>query len=192
LRLFVAVNLPAAERDRIWKATGVLRNVSGVRWTVPDAYHVTIKFLGSAGADQVPAIVEALRSAARKVRPFDLSLGRFGAFPDWRRPRVFWVGAEAPGILALQPVVEEHIAPLGFPAEARPFHPHVTVGRARRDLAAGAAAGLARTADRIRFAARVHIGTVELMQSHTTLDGSRYSIVASAVLGNGEVEKTGA
>jgi len=190
--LFVAVNLPAAERERIWRATAAFRRVAPVRWTAADSFHVTLKFLGNVDPARVPAVSEALRIAARQSPPFELALQGFGAFPDWRRPRIFWVGAEAPGINVLQRVVEDEIGPLGFPGEARPFHPHVTVGRASRDLPRGDAAELARMSDRFDYSARLRIETVELMQSHTTPNGSRYSVVATAGLGNGEGWETGA
>lgn len=145
-----------------------------------------MKFLGNADAQRVPDLVDALQQAAGESQPFDLSLHGFGAFPDWRRPRVLWIGAEAPGILRLQKVVEERVAPLGFPGEARPFHPHVTLGRANRDLSRRDAAELARSAERFGYSELVRIDTVELMQSDTTPSGAKYTVVASAGLGGGE------
>jgi len=45
------------------------------------------------------------------------------------------VGVDEPrGILAeLQRAVEREVAPLGYPAEDRPFSPHLTLGRVRRE-----------------------------------------------------------
>lgn len=186
MRLFVAVNLPPAEQNRIRQAAAPLRRLSGVRWTNSDSLHITLKFLGSVEETRVPAIIAALCGAGGEARPFDLALRGFGAFPDLRRPRIFWVGATGPGILKLQSVVEEWIGPLGFPGEARPFHPHVTIGRANREMARAEAAEVARAADRFDYEARLSVRTVELMQSHPVPGGVRYTAVASADLGCGE------
>src|SRR5439155_877838 len=75
----------------------------------------------------------ALGRAAAGARPLPLALGEFGVFPDFQRPRVVWAGITADSRLEiLQHRVEQEFAPLGFPTEARPFRPHVTLGRAAR------------------------------------------------------------
>jgi 2'-5' RNA ligase len=57
-----------------------------------------------------------------------------GCFPNARRPRVVWIGLQEPtGALArLRDRIENHVAPLGFPTEKRPFRPHLTLGRVQR------------------------------------------------------------
>ena len=46
MRLFVALNLPKKERDRIYRASRILRDCElPVRWKEPEHYHVTLKFL---------------------------------------------------------------------------------------------------------------------------------------------------
>ena len=47
MRLFVALNLPKKDRERIHRATRKLRDEElPVRWVGMDAFHVTLKFLG--------------------------------------------------------------------------------------------------------------------------------------------------
>ena len=48
LRLFVAVDVPAVVRDFLRNAIRPLHEaIPGARWTRPDAWHITMKFLGS-------------------------------------------------------------------------------------------------------------------------------------------------
>ena len=47
MRLFIALNLPKKERERVHRAARRLRESDmPVRWIDPDHYHVTLKFLG--------------------------------------------------------------------------------------------------------------------------------------------------
>ena len=52
MRLFVALNLPKKERDRIFRASKVLREGElPVSWVEPEHYHVTSKFLAEVQVD---------------------------------------------------------------------------------------------------------------------------------------------
>jgi 2'-5' RNA ligase len=54
----------------------------------------------------------------------------FGFFPNARRPRVLWVGVEAPGALQeLGKKIESAMERHGFGREDRPFTPHLTLAR---------------------------------------------------------------
>ena len=96
MRIFVALNLPKKERERIHRAARALREEDlPVRWVDPDAYHVTLKFLGDVRPEKVTDIEEALGRVANSTAPFELDLGGFGAFPTIRNPRVVWLGVDA-------------------------------------------------------------------------------------------------
>ena len=47
------------------------------------------------GAGSKPSYLEAADSIARRHRHFDLTLGSVGAFPNFRRARVVWMGVES-------------------------------------------------------------------------------------------------
>jgi 2'-5' RNA ligase len=55
-----------------------------------------------------------------------------GCFPNRRNPRVFWVGIEDDSgeLLRLQKRIDAVMVRFGVEPESRPFHPHVTLGRA--------------------------------------------------------------
>jgi 2'-5' RNA ligase len=183
VRLFVAVNLPDAIRRDLFERLDPIRGVgTGVRWLEPNNFHITLKFLGSVQDTQIESIQDGLWAAAAQVPAFELTLSRFGAFPNFRRARVYWVGVEDDGWLGrLQSAVEQQIAPLGFPTEARPFHPHITVGRANQLTAAELGAVEASSAP-FPFRETISVSSMELMESKLSPKGARYEPVFSALL----------
>jgi len=82
---------------------------------------------------RVPELVREVAAATRGAQRFALALGDVAAFPSARRPKVIAVGVgpEAP-LAALAAAVERGVVAAGFPAEPRPFRPHLTLGRAHR------------------------------------------------------------
>lgn len=92
----------------------------------PDNFHITLAFIGNADLDYA----RCLRQAAAKVRaaPFTLQLDRLGYF---KKPRIAWIGpSHSPEVFAaLHSSLVDALTVCGFVAEARPFHPHVTLLR---------------------------------------------------------------
>lgn len=175
----MAVNLPAEVRDAVWAAAEPARRGSPpVRWVGSDGIHVTLKFLGEVAEDRLDEVRAALGRAARGIRPFTLELADGGVFPGPTRPRVFWAGiVPEPQLELLQHAVEQEIAPLGFPTEARAFRPHVTLGRAERDAAPG---DLRRAAERLAaaaFSGSALVESVDLMRSTLSPRGAAYAVV---------------
>jgi 2'-5' RNA ligase len=176
--MFVALNLPQATRRALWEAIEPLRrDALPVRWVEPDAIHVTLKFLGEAPETRAGELKDALRRAAGGAPPMPLTLQGFGAFPEVTRPRVLWAGIDAePALELLQHAVEREFAPLGFPTEARPFHPHVTLARAARDARAPAFRGLEDRFETLRFTETVMIESLDLMRSRPSPRGASYEV----------------
>lgn len=178
MRVFLALNLPEATRQALWQATAPLRDAGfPIRWVRPEGIHLTLKFLGEVAEQRDPELAAALTRTVRGARALPLALGGFGAFPDFQRPRVVWVGvAPDPSLELLQNQVEEAFAPLGFPTEARPFRPHLTLGRAGRDGRSRDFAGLEAALGRLEFAETVVVGSVDLMQSMLQSGGAVYQV----------------
>lgn len=184
MRLFVAINLPEAERVRLYDATASLRDSRlPVRWVSLDALHLTLEFLGEVAASGVSMIPSALEQAASAHPQFDLAIGGLGAFPSERNPRVVWIGIRpVPELLSLQRGVEAALAPLGFEPEARAFSPHLTIGRARRDARSRDFESFGRDVETVRYGATVTVRSVDLMRSHLGAGGPRYERIAAVPL----------
>ena len=135
---------------------------------------------------------KALPEAVAAHAPFDLRTAAFGVFPNFRAPRVLWLGLHGPvhRLETLQRELGQTLAGLEFSGGDEPYHPHITLGRLRNsdgiktqlrgipeaikrrfvDSATGAAvAPPSRT---------VPVRDVHLMRSHLSRDGARYETVA--------------
>lgn len=185
MRLFVAVNLPAGIKDEIGAATSPLRDAGDpFRWVDAEALHLTLSFLGEVAETRVEMLLDALRAVALRHEPFVLGIGRIGAFPNLRRPRVLWMGtAAAGGLVRLQADTAAALEPLGFPPEKRAYSPHLTLARARNDARPAAFATLESRAAGIDYENNVRIESLDLMRSHLSRAGARYERIGVAPLG---------
>ncbi|HUP52420.1 MAG TPA: RNA 2',3'-cyclic phosphodiesterase [Longimicrobiales bacterium] len=184
MRLFIALNLPKKERERIYRAARCLREEEmPVRWLEPDHFHVTLKFLGEIRRERVPQVEEAIARVAETTAPFSTTLSGFGAFPTIRRPRVIWLGVGAnPELRCLKQDIEWSLGDLGFEAETRAFHPHVTLGRANDRNGAGAFRGLDDMMAELEFKDDVKVHSLDLMRSQVSREGAKYTVLSSAKL----------
>ena len=175
MRLFVALNLPKKERDRIHRASRILRESElPVRWVEPEHYHVTLKFLGEVAEDRLEGVEDALNHVASTTGRLDLAVEGLGAFPTIRRPQVIWVGVEpSPALRCLKQDVEWALMGCGFDRETRAFHPHLTLGRADAEDGAGAFRGLDEKAANLVYQGQVMVRKLDLMRSHLSKRWSR-------------------
>ncbi len=177
MRLFVAVNLPDELRAAIWQSTSTMRSRGfPIRWVGAESIHLTLKFLGEVDESLESQVIAAMESAVIGTRGFALSLAGFGAFPNAHRPRVVWLGCETVTALELvQHRIEEEMNAIGFPLEGRPFRPHFTLGRARREARATDWRGFDGILRRAAFTGVVAVETIDLMQSELSRAGARYN-----------------
>src|SRR5271165_4971847 len=128
MRLFVALDIDAAIRDRIAEFRNQMRQLApDVRWVEPETFHVTLQFLGE--TKKLDDIQRALRQVT--AAPLELAFRNTGFFPTPKSPRVFWVGIEADERLQeLASSIAKVLQPLGFEGHSGPFQPHLTVARA--------------------------------------------------------------
>ena len=134
MRLFVALDLPEDVRGglAVWRDE-LVAGRDDLRPVAEEALHVTLAFLGYRAEQEVGAIAEAMTSAAaeapllvpREVKPI----------PP-RRPRVFALDLDDPdgSCGRLQQGVSDALeAGRFYKPEKRPFWPHVTLARVKRN-----------------------------------------------------------
>ena len=133
MRLFVAIPATGTVREAAAEVVNVLRRTGDVRWVTPERLHLTLKFLGSTPEEKVSGVQEELRRIANNCLQFAIRLDGIGAFPSIRRPQTIWYGVsgEVESLATLAERIEAAMEPLGFAREARPFRPHLTLGRVR-------------------------------------------------------------
>lgn len=127
-RLFIGLELPPESQALL----GTLDpHLPGLRWLPPAQIHLTLSFLGDVEASGQEALTEALVSV--RVPPFFLPLYGVGSFNARGRPSVVWVGVGKghPHLFTLHRRIQDAVLHAGVEPDLKPFHPHVTVARAK-------------------------------------------------------------
>ena len=187
IRSFIAVPLPDAAKETIetWLEELKQRQRNGVRWVDAAKMHLTMKFLGDIDPAQVPAIHQQMQAAVSQVEPFTIDLKGLGAFPGVYKPRVLWVGVEAPP--ALQQIhygLSKKLAAMGFPEEDRKFSPHLTLGRISRhatEIEIEGVSSILRHPPKISLA-DIPVESLHLYRSDLGKKGSVYTLLKQAAL----------
>ena len=174
MRLFAALPIAEPARGQIARLLARLRAPGWPLRLVHDqGLHLTMKFFGEVPAGRLEVIEEAVRAVVPGSGVLDLQLAEVGAFPDHRRPKVIWVGLDAPpGLELLQDRLERRAEAIGFPPEGTPFRPHVTLARVREGerLPAGALESLQEHYEPVGFLA----SELVLYESVLERGGPRY------------------
>jgi RNA 2',3'-cyclic 3'-phosphodiesterase len=179
VRLFVALEIPEETRHALADLIDRLKDITrSARWVRPEGIHVTLKFIGEAPPEKLPAIKEAL-AQVRNSAPVEARFRGCGFFPNERRPRVLWIGVEAsPNLAGLAATVEAGLEPLGIAAEAREFKPHLTLARFEGAEGNPRLLEKLQTFEPFDFGG-VRTGEFHLFQSQLQRGGARYTRLAS-------------
>ena len=132
-RLFAGVTVAATAEMRRTLAD-LQRELRGerIRWTRLENLHLTVAFFGATDEARIPELAGALAQAAGAAPAFTMKLEGLGTFGGARQPRVLWLGVAAPGLEKLHEAVAAELHAAGRTPEARPFAPHLTLGRIGR------------------------------------------------------------
>jgi 2'-5' RNA ligase len=136
-RLFVGARVSVQTANAIAACAEMLQRRArdarvDLKWVAPASYHVTLRFLGWTRDEAVPAVRDALERACAGVEPFRVRAARLGAFPSLDKASVVWAGVEdAAALAALAARIETAMVAVGYRAEHRAFHAHVTIARLR-------------------------------------------------------------
>ena len=127
-RLFVALDLPEDRRPLL---EALQTDALSARWTPPEQYHLTLRFIGDVTERQADAVEQALASVPGAL--FSLQSPGLGVFPSRRKPRVLFADIErANALMTLQHRIDEALLSAGVDRADKPFHPHITVARLKR------------------------------------------------------------
>jgi RNA 2',3'-cyclic 3'-phosphodiesterase len=185
MRLFVGI--PLAEgttRELTALCVKLCPSAPTLRWSKPESWHITLQFLGNTGTDQLNCLAARLAEIRSATVPI-----RIGALDIFDRAGVFIVEVDlTPGLIALQKQVVAATADCGFAAEDRPYHPHITLARAKDTTAR-------RDLKKLKAPAQPAFSSFRaneflLYESHTDPGGSRYEAKARFALSE-QPEQTG-
>ncbi len=189
LRAFIALELPTFLQDAIQTATASLRKTLDsdlIHWTSPHNVHLTLKFLGDVSPANIDILKQMLTMESAQHSAFDVYVEGIGSFPTSKRPRVLWVGLNAPAALpSLAHGIETASAKLGYPTEERGFSPHLTIGRVRQNASAADLQKIRAALDETKIGnlGLARIDAIKLYKSDLQPSGSVYTHLFSAPLG---------
>jgi 2'-5' RNA ligase len=175
-RCFVAIEIPQLIQELLRPVqTRLQSEIRPASWTKQGNFHLTLKFLGDVRPETIDVVSEAVQNVANAQVPFSIKFGGVGAFPNFTRPRVLWVGVKQ-GALTLSNVakaVNLELKHLGFPTDNR-FHPHLTLARLRTPMNLEPLQNILRQYDAIDGAV-VSVNEITLMRSQLHPDGAIYT-----------------
>ncbi len=181
-RLFIAFELPANAKARLAEILAQLNSAClaesvsprTIKWVNPESIHLTTQFLGDTDRARIQEIkdnISAIHHQSDK-RPFILQAKTIGAFPNLNRPRVIWTdlsGADLKRMSHIAEVITNNLVNIKCLSDTRPFKPHLTLGRIRRDTPPQSFQTIAETAS---FAPiRIVFETLTLFASELTPQG---------------------
>ena len=204
-RLFLAVCLTQDVERLVGEEIATLAAEGWpVRWVQPETSHLTLHFLGETEREQAELVRLALPGVVAAHTSFSLRTAGLGVFPNFRRPRVLWLGLHGPvhRLQTLQLDVGRALHGLGFAVGDEPYHPHITLGRVRNDDGERVRLRDLPSAVKDRFVNRdsgaavsppslpIPVRDVVLMRSHLGKGGVRHEPIATFPLGGPEGEGT--
>ena len=188
MRLFLAINLAPEMRRAVIDATAPLREAApSIGWGDETKLHLTLKFLGDQPESAVGPLRDAMAAVAGNHRTFRLSVREIGAFPNFRRARVIWMGVDRePRLEFLHHDVEVACEKLGFELEGRAFRPHLTLARVKERTNEQELRLLSRAGKKVDFEAETVVRSIDLMKSNldraSAQAGGRYERLYAAPL----------
>lgn len=135
MRLFVAIDAPTAAVDHLREH---VPSVSGLRWTDPSQWHLTLTFCGEVDERAAGELASRLERAAARHAPMQFQLRGAGAFSRPARAHALWIGldGETDALAKLAASTSAAARRCGIAVEDRRFRAHLTIARASppRDL----------------------------------------------------------
>jgi RNA 2',3'-cyclic 3'-phosphodiesterase len=188
IRAFIAIELPPELKQELTELEIKLKKNSPpvIKWVDPASIHITLKFLGDTPDTIVDKLLLAMAESAVGVSPFKLEVRQVGAFPAVERPQVIWVGVsgEMDQLAQLQKKIEKNMEPLGFKPEARPFSPHLTLGRVRDGARPDEIQRIGKLLSETQFTAlhNIKVSGINLLKSQLTSAGAIHTVIGKVKL----------
>ena len=137
--MFVAVIPPESALDDLGAFLGPRQEAGpGLRWTVPEQWHLTLAFMPDVADRHLDDLAARLTRAAARRTPFEARLAGGGAFPNPARAKVLYVGVETSEshLPHLATGVRAAAAKAGADPQGGRFRAHLTLARMGRPVEA--------------------------------------------------------
>ena len=181
MRSFISLNINEDVKEKIQNIQNEVKEYLGeekkhlIRWEKKDKFHMTLFFLGDVAADMVNDLIKELEFI--KFQPNNeifFHANSINAFPRLRYPRVLFVDMynKDKKALILYNKIYQVLKLFKFEPDKK-FHPHITLGRVKRDQKMN----LTDLKDEIKVKIDFSINSFYLMESKLDYRGSEYKTV---------------
>lgn len=136
MRVFVGIKLDRDALDHIAKVLRPFRKLANpVKWTKSENIHLTLKFIGDVEPEVYQDINRVLATDNYPVSNFPVRISGIGKFGRGQELNILWAGVEPSSPLeTLFREIEERLATIRIPKENRPFKPHITLARNKKNI----------------------------------------------------------
>ncbi len=178
MRVFLAFDIPDDIKTQIHdiiKEKG--KQIQGVKWVERENLHITCKFLGEINNHQLEELKRSLNESFNKNERIKINLKGFGAFPNFKRPRVLWIGVdgEKEKLISVWEKIEDITRKLKIGESEKDYIPHLTLGRVKVPIAVNS--------DFISYTSReIIISSIVIYQSTLTPRGPIYTNIGEIKL----------
>lgn len=136
LTTFVAVNIPQRIKENISNLQAELKKKNlPISWSEAQNVHITLVYLGKISESRVAAAGKAVAKTAQETAPFQISVGQIAHFPREKRTKQAVVFLK---VLDPEKSLRQFYKKLFVNLTAENFfpprklHPHITLGRVRK------------------------------------------------------------
>jgi len=188
LRTFIAVDFPIEIKEKIIEITAYFQSKlppAQIKWVEPDHMHLTLKFMGETPHDKLVQIKQSIHQVISVFPSFEIEIKALGMYPNNQRPRVIWLGINAENhLILLHNQLDQALKGEGIKSDRRPFSPHLTIGRVRRNADQESIIQIGKILSQFKIASLGSIKIDEILyyQSVLTPQGPIYTILQSTPL----------
>lgn len=132
MRVFIAIEIPESIKEELAHLVeGLKDKISNVKWVEKENFHITLRFIGEIQEDRISVLESIIDEVSLKFSPFEIELKGTGKFPH-----VIWVGIDKGGDILknIYYSIEGALIRADFPPIDKPFSPHITLGRVKKDV----------------------------------------------------------
>ena len=179
IRTFLAVDFDDPFLDEVAALAQRLRGdprLSAARWAARETLHTTVRFLGDTSDAQVATLRRFVKELADETASFAVRAPWVHGFPARARAHVLVLDVAAGELASLATRAEALAVSLGFAAESRPYHAHLTLARMRKTVDVSSLAAEAASLPLGRVTA------ITLYASSSSPSGAVYTPLERAVL----------
>ena len=180
IRVFISINLPVSVQNELQR---LIEKLQKFHWPVKrektDTIHLTLAFLGWTKTP-LSKIKEAVENACSETIPFEINTKGLGAFPDFIKPRIVWLGlkGDLKSLAQIQKNIAKELEKREIFFNKTPFVAHMTIGRVKKGISQGALRDLGKKISQMRkidFQNRILVDSIDVMKSQLQRTGSVYT-----------------